>query len=46
MQFIKAMDRQEVYVNNYAAKIQALVKTPRRKKSKCIQNLPDALPSK
>lgn len=33
MQFIKAMDLQEVYVNTYAAKIQALVRTLRRKKN-------------
>lgn len=36
MQFIKAMDLQEVYANTYAAKIQALVKTPRRKKNPSV----------
>lgn len=33
MQFIKVMDLQEIYINTYAAKIHALVKTLRRKKN-------------
>lgn len=38
MQFIKAMDLQEVYINTYAAKMWALVKTLKEKeKSERLQ---------